>query len=172
MDEIELVKKCKAGDRNAFSRLIKLYEKDFYRVAIAITKDNEDTLDSIQETILQAYKNINCLTHEEYFKTWIIKILINKCNELLRKRKRLVSLHEYNNKEIYYDNTDAVDLKDAVNKLGDTLKIIVILYYFEDMSIRDISESLKVPEGTIKSRLSKAREKLKYFLEVKESEVI
>lgn len=172
MEDIELVSKCKEGDRKAFSTLIKRYEKDLYRVAIAMTKNNDDALDCIQEAILQAFKNISSLLHEEYFKTWLIKILINKCNEMLYKKKRIILFSEYQSEDSYSYNTEAIEVKDAVNKLEESLKLLVILYYFEDMSIKDIAESLNIPEGTVKSRLARAREKLKLFLTVKESEVM
>lgn len=172
MEDIELVSKCKEGDRKAFSTLIKRYEKDLYRVAIAMTKNNDDALDCIQEAILQAFKNISSLLHEEYFKTWLIKILINKCNEMLYKKKRIILFSEYQSEDSYSYNTEAIEVNDAVNKLEESLKLLVILYYFEDMSIKDIAESLNIPEGTVKSRLARAREKLKLFLTVKESEVM
>ena len=78
MDIVKLVKKSKKGNDIAFSTLIKNYEKGLYRVAI--TKNNEDALDCIQETILKAYTNIKNLRQEKHFKTWLIKILINQCN--------------------------------------------------------------------------------------------
>lgn len=172
MEDIELVSKCKEGDRKAFSMLIKSYEKDLYRVAIAMTKNNDDALDCIQEAILQAFKNISSLLHEEYFKTWLIKILINKCNEMLYKKKRIILFSEYQSEDSYSYNTEVIEVRDAVNKLEESLKLLVVLYYFEDMSIKDIAESLNIPEGTVKSRLARAREKLKLFLTVKESEVM
>lgn len=147
MDEIKLVRKSKKGNNLAFSTLIKTYEKDLYKVAIAMTKNEEDALDCIQEAILQSYISIKDLRQEEYFKTWLIKILINKCNALLKKNKKIMNL----------------DME-----ITEDLKIIVILYYYEDMSIKDISESLNIPQGTIKSRLSRARKKLKETLCINE----
>ena len=88
MDIVKLVKKSKKGNDIAFSTLIKNYEKDLYRVAIAITKNNEDALDCIQETILKAYTNIKNLRQENYFKTWLIKILINQCNYTIEKNRK------------------------------------------------------------------------------------
>ena len=91
MDEIKLVRKSKKGNNLAFSTLIKAYEKDLYKVAIAMTKNEEDALDCIQEAILQSYISIKDLRQEEYFKTWLIKILINKCNALLKKNKKIMA---------------------------------------------------------------------------------
>ncbi|MEG2655972.1 MAG: sigma-70 family RNA polymerase sigma factor [Clostridium sp.] len=169
---IELVHKSKTGDSDSFAKLIKIYEKDLYRVAIAMVKNNDDALDCIQDTILKAYKNINKLNNEAYFKTWLIKILINKCNTVISKNKRFTSLSSINSEPSYSDNFNQVEVSDIVDKLDHTLKILVTLYYYEDMSIKEISESLHIPEGTIKSRLSRARGQLKSMLDDEYSEVL
>lgn len=167
MDNIKLVKKAKKGNDLAFTNLIKNYEKDLYRVAIAITKNDDDALDCIQETILKAYINIRKLRNDEYFKTWLIKILINQCNALLQKNKKIEIVSTF---QVDDDNDDLqnLEIKDSVENLEGDLKVLVILYYYQDMSVKDISESLNIPEGTIKSRLSRARNKLKDMLNINE----
>ncbi|MGL5507028.1 MAG: RNA polymerase sigma factor [Paraclostridium sp.] len=161
MDTVKLVKKSKKGNSLAFSTLIKHYEKDLYRVAIAITKNNEDALDCIQESILKAYTNIQNLKQDEYFKTWLIKILINQCKYVVEKNKKYLSLINENIKDSHTNNLYEIEVKSIVNDLDEDLRTLVILYYFEDISIKDISNELDIPEGTIKSRLSRARSKLK-----------
>ena len=168
MDTVKLVRKSKKGNNLAFSILIKSYEKDLYKVAIAMTKNEDDALDCIQEAILQAYINIKDLRQDEYFKTWLIKILINKCNALLKKNKKILNLDVNTSKNDKVEQSEKLELKDSINNLDSDLKIIVILYYYEDMSIKDISESLNIPQGTIKSRLSRARSKLKEMLSIDE----
>lgn len=166
MDTIKLVKKSKKGNSLAFSTLIKHYEKDLYRVAIAITKNNEDALDCIQESILKAYTNIQSLKQDEYFKTWLIKILINQCKYVVEKNKKCVSLLNENIQGLYKEDSSEIEVKSVVNDLEEDLRVLVILYYFEDISIKDISNILNIPEGTIKSRLSRARSKLKNMLAI------
>ena len=168
MDTVNLVRKSKKGNNSAFSVLIKSYEKDLYKVAIAMTKNEDDALDCIQEAILQAYISIKDLRQDEYFKTWLIKILINKCNALLKKNKKILNLDVSITENDKVEQSEKLELKDSINNLDSDLKIIVILYYYEDMSIKDISESLNVPQGTIKSRLSRARIKLKEMLSIEE----
>lgn len=166
MDVIKLVRKSKKGNNLAFSALIKAYEKDLYRVSIAMTKNEDDALDCIQETILQAYTSIKNLKNNQYFKTWLIKILINKCNALLQKNKKLVELNSYIIEKTTIENEDRLDIKNSIENLEDDLRLIVILYYYEDLSIKDIAESISIPEGTVKSRLSRARNKLKEMLDL------
>lgn len=168
MDTVKLVRKSKKGNNLAFSILIKSYEKDLYKVAIAMTKNDDDALDCIQEAILQAYISIKDLRQDEYFKTWLIKILINKCNALLKKNKKILNLDVSITENDKVEQSEKLELKDSINNLDSDLKIIVILYYYEDMSIKDISESLNIPQGTIKSRLSRARSKLKEMLSIDE----
>ena len=152
----------------AFSILIKSYENDLYKVAIAMTKNDDDALDCIQEAILQAYISIKDLRQDEYFKSWLIKILINKCNALLKKNKKILNLDVSITENDKVEQSEKLELKDSINNIDSDLKIIVILYYYEDMSIKDISESLNIPQGTIKSRLSRARSKLKEMLSIDE----
>lgn len=173
MEQVELVKRAKKGDSTTFTKLVKNCEKDMYRVAKAMLKNDNDVLDCIQETIMRAYKNIKKLEKEEYFKTWLIRILINICNDLLYARNKIVTYNEYATIETKDSfSIEELELKDAVERLDSELKLLVILYYFEDMSLKDIAESLKIAEGTVKSRLSRARTKLKEILDYNERGIV
>ena len=83
-----LVKKAKSGDSGAFAQLIRMNTQSMYKVAWAYLKNDEDVADAIQETIITCYENIDRLKEPKYFKTWLIRILINKCNDILRAGKR------------------------------------------------------------------------------------
>ena len=80
-----LVKKAKSGDSGAFAQLIRMNTQSMYKVAWAYLKNDEDVADAIQETILKCYEKLSTLKKDSYFKTWMIRILINNCNEMLRK---------------------------------------------------------------------------------------
>ena len=110
MDEIKLVRKSKKGNNLAFSTLIKAYEKDLYKVAIAMTKNEEDALGVYRgyTSILHKYKD---LRQEEYFKTWLIKILINKCNALLKKNKKIMNLDMEITEDLKIEESYKLDLK-------------------------------------------------------------
>ncbi len=170
--EIDLIRKSKKGDSDAFSKLVKMYEKDLYRVAIAMVKNNEDASDCIQDSILKAYKSIGKLKKEEYFKTWLIKILINNCKDTISKEKKFTSLLQVSKEAFYEENLEYIEIQEVIDNLDEDLKVLIILYYYEDMSIKDISESLGISEGTIKSRMSRARSKLKSMLNEVYSEVL
>ncbi|MEW8956264.1 RNA polymerase sigma factor [Clostridium sp.] len=163
MDISLLVKRAKEGDKEAFSELIKNTRNDMFKVAMGILKNEEDALDAIQDTILISYKNIEKISKPKYFKTWIIKILINNSIKVLRKSEKYIRNEELdiNYKE---EGFSEVELRDIIDKLPKELKELVKAYYFEDSSIRDISKEFNIPEGTVKSRLSRSRTFLKNIL--------
>lgn len=155
------VSKAKKGDKEDFLGLIDENRLNLYRVARGILKDKEDIEDALQNTIIKSFQKINSLKKNEYFRTWIIRILINECNEILRKNKRVTHLDDNTATEIYSDSYENMDLTSAINSLSEELRLTTVLFYFEDMSLKDIAKMLKIPEGTVRSRLTRARVKLR-----------
>lgn len=157
------VSKAKKGDKEAFLGLIDENRLNLYRVARGILKDKEDIEDALQNTIIKSFQKINTLEKNEYFRTWITRILINECNEILRKNKRITHLDDNSDTdtEIYSDSYENMDLTRAINLLSEELRLTTVLFYFEDMSLKDIAKMLKIPEGTVRSRLTRARAKLR-----------
>ncbi|MEE0934013.1 MULTISPECIES: sigma-70 family RNA polymerase sigma factor [unclassified Clostridium] len=155
------VKRAKRGDKEAFCNLIILNKVAVYRVAKAILNKEEDIEDAVSESILKAYKNIQTLKDEAFFKTWLIRIVINESNNLYKKRFKEIAVDKDHFKNIKVnDNYKDLSLYNAINSLDEDLRITTILFYFEDMKYKDIAKILNVKEGTIKSRLSRAKEKL------------
>ncbi|OEF98158.1 RNA polymerase sigma factor [Desulfuribacillus alkaliarsenatis] len=165
MELAALVKKAKKGDGEAFVNAIKQYEKILYNIAKRFLNNEQDVADVMQETIMVAFEKIQSLQNEQYFRTWICKILINKCNEMLRKKSKVVYVEEVLPDKKAKDDTIHFELNDAINSLSKDYKEVVILYYIVGLNTREIGEFLGDPEGTIKSRLSRARALLKelYF---------
>jgi RNA polymerase sigma-70 factor, ECF subfamily len=157
------VSKAKKGDKEAFLGLIDENRLNLYRVTRGILKDKQDIEDALQNTIIKSFQKINTLEKNEYFRTWIIRILINECNEILRKNKRVTHLDDNSdtNTEIYSDSYENMDLTRAINSLSEELRLTTVLFYFEDMSLKEIAKMLKIPEGTVRSRLTRARTKLR-----------
>ena len=143
------------GDKEAFSILIKENLKSLYTVAKGILNSEYDIEDAIQNTILKSYEKIEYLKNEEFFKTWLTRILINECNNIIRKNKT-----EYINPMLERYKYKNLDLIKAINSLSFDLRITMWLFYFNDMTIEEISATLKVPKGTVKSRLNRGREKI------------
>lgn len=130
---------------------------------MSILKNDDDTCDAIQETLVSAYKNLKSLREPQYFSSWIIKILINKSYDIIRKNKKIKYLNEKMQieEETYYDiYSSESELENVLTQLDENLRLVVVLYYYDDLSVADISKILNIPEGTVKSRLSRARDKI------------
>ncbi|MGE7184495.1 RNA polymerase sigma factor [Peribacillus sp. NPDC006672] len=152
-----LVKKAKKGDGEAFVSLVKQYEDVLYRTASRLLNNDEDVADAMQDAVISAYEKLHTLKNEEYFNTWICKILINKCNSLLNKKKNISVIHEHLIPEQGKDEFMKIELEEALNSLNEVYRLALILYYIVGLNVKEISEFLKEPEGTIKSRLSRAK---------------
>ena len=160
-----LIKKAQKGDEEAFIKIIDEYMPQMYKIARSRLKNEESIGDAIQETILAAFTNIKKLNKPCYFKTWIIKILINKCNDIISDDKVLYvddySLLESTNASYVENSEEKLDFESILNKLPYEYRLVVVMYYVSRLTTKEISETLNEKEGTIKSRLSRARQKLK-----------
>lgn len=160
----ELVKKAMNGDKDSFSELINSLKMDLYKIAKVRLKDEDDVLDAIQETIISSYKSIKKLNNPDNFKKWIIKILINKCNNIyLQKNNKIVSLDDFTDVSEYWNDKELLNLEieDILKYLTDEEKMIITLYYLEDYKIKEIAWLLDMNENTVKTKMSRAKNKLK-----------
>jgi len=151
---------AKQGDKDAFVCLIRAVERNLFIVARSIVKNEADCADVMQETITKAFSNIHTLKEPSYFKTWIIRILINECNRMIRKKKRVHPVPYDMRKTSYTGEYEQIELFEVIDELDEQLQTIVTLFYVEDLSVKEISKVLEVSEGTVKSRLYRARQQL------------
>lgn len=156
-----LIKKAKKGDEEAFFNLMEINKISLYKAGRAILNNDEDVADAIQETVIAAYRNIKYLKNDSYFKTWLTKILINKCKDIISKNKETVILDDYVEEGYIQEFLSKFEIEDMLNDLSKEQKLVVSLYYISQFNTREISEILKEPEGTIKSRISRAKIKLR-----------
>ncbi|KOY15424.1 sigma-70 family RNA polymerase sigma factor [Paenibacillus xylanivorans] len=160
MDLSEKAELARQGDKEAFVFLIRAVQQSLFVIRRSIVKTDEDCADAIQETIAKAFSNVHTLKEPTYFKTWIIRILINECNRIIKKKKR-VSLVPYDmRKTSYKGDFEQIELFEVIDELDEKLQTIVTLFYIEDLSVKEISRVLEVSEGTVKSRLFRARRQL------------
>lgn len=152
-----LVKKAKQGDGDAFVSLVQQYEDVLYKVARRLLENDEDVADAMQEAIMVAYEKVHTLKNEDYFNTWICKILINTCNRTLNKKGKLTLVAQHTEQTQNGNEFLKIELEDALNSLNKDYKVAMVLYYIVGLSIKEISLFVKEPEGTIKSRLSRAK---------------
>ena len=160
-------------DKEFFIQKINENRLKMYKTAISILKDEDDANDAIQEALYSAYKNYYSLREKSYFTTWIIKILINKCYNIINKNKKIAYIDDtvIQNTASSEDNYEIENsLEWVLNQINRELKEIVVLYYYDDFSVADIANVLEIPQGTVKSRLSRAREQIKEIIKKEEGE--
>ena len=125
----ELVEKAKKNDENAFNELIYLTQNEMYLIAKSRLKNEDDIADAIQETIIACYKNLRKLRNSSFFKTWLVKILINECNKIYKRKKKhndyndQTIINEYQN-EIDQIQLDSVSFDYLIRNLKDEEKLI------------------------------------------------
>ncbi|GGA48587.1 DNA-directed RNA polymerase sigma-70 factor [Kroppenstedtia guangzhouensis] len=160
------IEKARKGDAQAFQELIEEEKNKLYRMAYLYVRNENDALDLVQETVYKAYVSIQGLKNGIHFPTWLTRILINNALNLLKKKKRVLPMHELVSFQPYTDQRreERMDLLEAVNKLEEKYKTVVILRYYRDLTIGQIAEVLQCPEGTVKTNLHRAIAQLKSML--------
>ena len=169
MDIDGMIKLAQKGDDDAFYELISQRKAQLYKTAFAYVKNKEDALDIVSDTVYKAYISIKKLKEPSFFNTWLTRILINTSLDCINKRSKSVAFRENIRADIGIiskDDDEIIDLKVAVDKLSVKYKTIVILKYFQDMTLMEIANTLQCPLGTVKTNLHKALGELR--LELKE----
>ncbi len=147
--------------REKFITEIRSAESMLYHVSKSVLKSDADCADAVQETLLHAYEKLHTLKKDEFFRTWITRILLNECYKICRKNKKVVPYEEYMENARMWEEERYTHLYLAIMELPRELRVLVTLYYLEGFSQKEISGILGIREGTIKSRLSRARNQLR-----------
>ncbi|MEI3606622.1 sigma-70 family RNA polymerase sigma factor [Pseudogracilibacillus sp. SE30717A] len=167
--DLKIVKKAIKGDAEAFEELLVKEEKMLYFKALSYVGNKEDALDVIQETACKAFLAIRQLRQPEYFSTWLFRILIRECYRQLKQRDQMIPyeenelLRKLDHKQD--EELECFHLNEALSRLNSSYQTSIILFYYHDLSINDISEVMEKPVGTVKTYLRRARKKLKFELE-------
>ena len=176
MNEAELIKKCKNGDRNAFGELVTMYQSKVVNMSYSLLSNREDAFDAAQEVFLRVYRGLDNFREKSSFSTWIYRITTNVCSDFLRKRQRTISTISVSGA---YDDDEDKELEirdsaptpeeyaqanekqkavmDALADIKYEYREIITLFDIEGMNYEEISRVLKIPTGTVKSRLNRAR---------------
>lgn len=164
MKDTKLIKRCQQGDLNSFSELYEAYKKRAFGTAYLISNQKGIADDIVQEAFIECYKKIKNLKNPETFDVWFYKVLVRTGWRLVKKHNRLILMEELYETEDLNSNTNIIETKldvyDALEKLSLPLKTVVILHYFNDLTIEEISNVLGCFRGTVKSRLYNARRML------------
>ena len=180
MDELKLIERVGKGDRRAFEKLVKLHEKNVYNLALKLLKNREDALDAAQEAFLKAWISIKSFRGDSKFSAWLYRLTYNTCLDFLRKAKKgeIISLTSEDEDESIRDVKDDAPtpeehvqreelrqtVRDAVNSLPEEYRQLIIMREFAGLTYAEIADAAGISEGTVKSRLSRARIKLAEIL--------
>ena len=153
--------------KEAFSALVEQHQAAFYRTARSILRNEQDVADAVQEAICLGYAARSNLRDPQRWKAWMLRILVNVCYTTCRLRPNAVDLEavqEYLAAPAQ-DQTERLTLWEAVSRLPEQMRITVSLFYYEDLSVGQISRILKISQGAVRTRLSRARDQLRALLE-------
>lgn len=135
-----------------------------HRIACAYLRQEADRMDAVQETLFKAWRALPRLKEEKYFQTWLTRILIRECVNIQRHQHRMRPA-ETLPEPAWEGGEDHSELRDAILALPQEQRIVIVLYYMEGYSVEEITNILRLPKGTVCSRLNRARRQLKNDLE-------
>lgn len=169
MDEKKLIRNLKKGKEAAYYDLINIYGNQLLKTTYLIVKDEKEAEDILQETFIRVFQYIKSFKGDSSLYTWIYRIAHNVTMDFLKSSIPTIPYEDYHEskddiEDITLLNIEIDDLKKALDNINYIYKQVLIFFYFEDLSIKEISEILGEKEGTIKSRLSRGRVELKKFL--------
>jgi len=160
VDEI-LVMDCQSGRVKALEILVSRWQKRLWQYAYNLTGDTDAAWDITQDSWLGIIKGLRKLQDPANFKAWAYRITTNKSIDWIRKSKAVKKISIEEIQDHQHKAKKDSGLKELLEKLDVRKRVILNLYYFEQLSIPEISTALKIPQGTVKSRLDRARKELK-----------
>ncbi len=165
---LKLARQAARGNVSAYGSLIVHYQDYLYRMAFLHVKNEAMALDVVGDCILKGFQSIRRLKHPEYFKTWITRILIRCAADAFSKNRGEVPMDPAG--EAFPAGTSGIsaeekwDLYDAIDRLPEKYKTVIILKYFSELTVREIAYAMDIPEGSVKAYLSRARKELRGHL--------
>ncbi len=167
----ELLDRARTGDREAFELIVVAKGEPIFRTALAILGNEADARDATQETFISSWNSFSRLRDVERFDAWLGRILINECRMTLRKRRRVreVAVDESSDQadpaSASGATDDSTDFDDAFSRLTVDQRALLVLHHLHGYGVREIGAWLGIPSGTVKWRLSRARDALRVELE-------
>ncbi len=166
MNDEALIHSCKTGDKEAWYMLVNKYSNLVFSIAYNFTADSDEAEDVLQEVFIKFFNKIKEIEGDFNIKSWLVRVTKNYCIDIWRKRKRNNFINELNEnidsqaktpEEELLEKHKKEILESSISELENDFKILIILRDIEGLSYEEISESLKIPIGTVKSRLNRAR---------------
>jgi RNA polymerase sigma-70 factor (ECF subfamily) len=162
--EAELLQSCQRGELRAFERLYELHAARLKSLAFHLLGSREDAEDAVQETFLKVYRAVGKFESNSTVSTWMLRILINCCYDILRKRQRLAEKPMLKEASAESKVTLKVALERALLSLNEQQRLVFLMFEVEGLKHSEISSVLEVPEGTSRAWLFEAKRALKQLL--------
>jgi len=161
-----LVIRSQQGEKEAFGLLVELWQKPLLTFALRYLKQESEALDAVQETWITVIKKLKKLKKTDLFTSWLFRILTNKCIDRLRKKQNEEKLINNANPKSETSKTtnENEDLEQAIQKLSDEHKTLIIMRFGQGLQVGQIAALLNIAEGTVKSRLHRALARLREML--------
>lgn len=141
----------------AFLDAVQMHQAMLFRVAYTILHNHEDCADALQDALEKAWRKKDSIRNPEAFRSWMVRIIINCSRDTLRRRKlTFISLDE----NIPAPEVVDYQLADTLKRLDEGLRLPIVLHYMENLSVAEIAQTMRLPQGTIRNRLHRGREKL------------
>lgn len=163
----EIVDKVLSGEDVLYSQLVKRYQKAVYSIAFKYLRTHDEADEVAQETFIRAYFSLKTYDSQYRFYTWLLRITVNLCHNSLRKRKKYAPLEENMKSdefddplEITVQEDSCVKIRDKIDDLPEDQREVILLRVDKELSYEEISKILKIPLGTVMSRLFRARKAL------------
>lgn len=155
--------------REPFSALVREHSRSMFRAARAILDCDADAEDAVGEAVLLAWQAFPKLKNRQSARCWLLKITVNCAYGQRRKQRRVIYLDDLSQTEGSVPPPEPSGLWDTVLRLPEDQRLVIMLYYYEDLPVAEIAKTLGVPQGTVKSRLSRGRERLRTLLREEEA---
>lgn len=170
MEMIDIVKRCKQGDRKAWNMIVEKYSKTVFNIALSFAKTRDDASDITQDIFIKVFRNIDHFADDGNFSSWVIRISKNYCIDYWRKNKKYQDQLELDDRlrvhdsdspeEVTVRDSESQLLREKLKLLDGDLCLLITMRDIQGFSYQEISESLNLPLGTVKSRINRGRIKL------------
>lgn len=176
-DDQILIKAIENGDTKAYAQLVNRYKDLVYTLALRMLKHKEEAEEVAQDTFIKIFKSLDKFKGDSKFSTWIYKVTYNTCLDRIKKNKK--HLNDVAIDEFTFNKLDTIDnalenmikeekhtlIKKCINKLPEDSSALLTLFYFEELSLEEISKIINIEANTVKVKLFRARKKLAVILE-------
>ncbi len=164
----QLIRKAMKGDADAFTELMEMNMQSMYKTAWVYLKNDMDIADAIQDTILACFENMDTLRNPKYFKTWMTRVLINKCNDIIRKRQYYEDIEVVTIEGRLDQQFERCEWKELLNAMEEKYSIVILMHYYDGLSAKEIGKVLGLNTNTVLTRLRRGRQQLRKELEISE----